>query len=191
MCKHVAAVLYGVAVRLDESPEQLFLLRGVDYQELIDPAALIAETTQPARADQRRLDTAHLGDIFGITLAGDVGNESMPDVSLTGKDVKKKKASGRLSSDVPVKKSVKVRRKKTVTAEKLKNVMNSGFPERLTGSSIYKKRRELQCSQRQFAQMLGVSASTVCHWESLKRRRLTVQETTKAKLAAFWSVERR
>ena len=31
MCKHVAAVLYGVGARLDSEPEMLFLLRGVDH----------------------------------------------------------------------------------------------------------------------------------------------------------------
>ena len=35
MCKHVAATLYGVGARLDNRPELLFLLRGVDHQDLI------------------------------------------------------------------------------------------------------------------------------------------------------------
>jgi uncharacterized Zn finger protein len=35
MCKHVAAVLYGVGARLDERPELFFLLRQVDQAELI------------------------------------------------------------------------------------------------------------------------------------------------------------
>lgn len=35
MCKHVAAVLYAVGARLDNSPEQIFLLRGVNQEELI------------------------------------------------------------------------------------------------------------------------------------------------------------
>ena len=35
MCKHVAAVLYGVGSRLDSKPELLFLLRGVNHEELI------------------------------------------------------------------------------------------------------------------------------------------------------------
>ena len=38
MCKHVAAVLYGVGARLDEEPQFLFVLRGVDENELIDSA---------------------------------------------------------------------------------------------------------------------------------------------------------
>ena len=33
MCKHVAAVLYGVGSRLDEQPELLFRLRAVDHSE--------------------------------------------------------------------------------------------------------------------------------------------------------------
>jgi hypothetical protein len=39
MCKHVAAALYGVGTRLDQKPEHLFLLRGVDQNELIAGAA--------------------------------------------------------------------------------------------------------------------------------------------------------
>ena len=35
MCKHVAAVLYGVGARLDESPELLFRLRAVEATELL------------------------------------------------------------------------------------------------------------------------------------------------------------
>jgi uncharacterized Zn finger protein len=35
MCKHVAAVLYGVGARLDHKPELLFRLRGVDETELV------------------------------------------------------------------------------------------------------------------------------------------------------------
>src|ERR1700692_3799017 len=35
MCKHAAAVLYGVGARLDRQPELLFRLHGVDEKELI------------------------------------------------------------------------------------------------------------------------------------------------------------
>ena len=40
MCKHVAATLYGVGARLDDSPELFFLLRGLDHQELIESAGM-------------------------------------------------------------------------------------------------------------------------------------------------------
>ncbi len=35
LCKHLAAVLYGVGARLDKNPELIFTLRGVDATELI------------------------------------------------------------------------------------------------------------------------------------------------------------
>ena len=35
MCKHIAAALYGVGVRLEEKPELFFELRGVDHSELV------------------------------------------------------------------------------------------------------------------------------------------------------------
>jgi len=35
MCKHIAAVLYGIGARLDHQPELLFTLREVDQQDLI------------------------------------------------------------------------------------------------------------------------------------------------------------
>jgi len=38
MCKHVAATLYAVGVRLDQSPELLFALRGADHFELVSEA---------------------------------------------------------------------------------------------------------------------------------------------------------
>jgi uncharacterized Zn finger protein len=63
MCKHVAAVLYGIGNRLDSRPELLFLLRGVDAGELIGTQLTVdAETT----AD--RINDGELADIFGIDL---------------------------------------------------------------------------------------------------------------------------
>lgn len=65
MCKHVAAVLYGVGARLDRQPELLFLLRHVDPQELILQAgsAPVVETGQHAQ-----LEGADLSALFGIEL---------------------------------------------------------------------------------------------------------------------------
>jgi uncharacterized Zn finger protein len=67
MCKHVAAVLYGVGARLDESPELLFLLRGVDHEELIaaelDAVGAAASAKGTAR---RRIADSELGNVFGI-----------------------------------------------------------------------------------------------------------------------------
>jgi uncharacterized Zn finger protein len=67
MCKHVAAVLYGVGSRLDTRPELLFLLRGVDHAELLDGAV---SKRRPAAPDGRgaRMASAELSDVFGIEI---------------------------------------------------------------------------------------------------------------------------
>ena len=49
MCKHVAAVLYGVGARLDDKPELLFTLRGVNHEELIETDAEQAVTKATSR----------------------------------------------------------------------------------------------------------------------------------------------
>jgi uncharacterized Zn finger protein len=69
MCKHVAAVLYGVGARLDERPELLFALRRTDEKDLIARAGAGMSTAVKAPARGRILDEGQLSDIFGIELA--------------------------------------------------------------------------------------------------------------------------
>jgi uncharacterized Zn finger protein len=66
MCKHVAAVLFGVGARLDEQPQLLFLLRHVNHNELITGAAGLG--TRPS-TKRKTLSSGELGDVFGIELA--------------------------------------------------------------------------------------------------------------------------
>lgn len=68
MCKHVAAVLYGVGARLDNKPEELFLLRQADHIELIAVAgtASIAKTT--ADHSDEILANTDLSSLFGIEM---------------------------------------------------------------------------------------------------------------------------
>ena len=58
MCKHVAAVLYGIGARLDEQPELLFKLRKVDEKDLIAKAGkglpLVEEGTRSRQGPGRR-----------------------------------------------------------------------------------------------------------------------------------------
>jgi len=68
LCKHLAAVLYGVGARLDTQPELLFKLRGVDHLELIGAAAEAPALTQGAK-DAGGLDDSQLSDVFGIEIA--------------------------------------------------------------------------------------------------------------------------
>ena len=68
MCKHVAAVLYGVGSRLDNMPEMLFLLRGVKHEELIEADAEKALTAATSRGKSKRLAADTLGEVFGIEI---------------------------------------------------------------------------------------------------------------------------
>ncbi len=67
MCKHIAAVLYGVGARLDHQPELLFLLRNVDHKELITTELDIHSTTS-GKGKRRRLGGADLSDVFGVDM---------------------------------------------------------------------------------------------------------------------------
>lgn len=66
MCKHVAAVLYGVGARLDNEPELLFLLRHVEPQDLIRQAGNVP--TMAHSDTQGALDSTDLSALFGIDL---------------------------------------------------------------------------------------------------------------------------
>ena len=68
LCKHVAAVLYGVGARLDEHPDLLFMLRSVDAEELISQAAGVTDLTATAGVGEPELAEADLGEVFGIEL---------------------------------------------------------------------------------------------------------------------------
>ncbi len=71
LCKHVAASLYGVGARLDQRPELLFLLRGVDPADLISKATAADAVRQAgAPTDAPALTDTELTDVFGIELAG-------------------------------------------------------------------------------------------------------------------------
>jgi uncharacterized Zn finger protein len=73
MCKHIAATLYGIGARLDQSPELLFLLRGVDHFELVAEATESIDRPA-ATAGGDTLSADALSDVFGIEIdAGEPG----------------------------------------------------------------------------------------------------------------------
>ncbi len=131
MCKHVAAVLYGAGARLDEEPELLFKLRGVNQEELIDTDAEAALSTATTAGKSRRIDAGDLSDVFGIDI--DVGDDKKSRRTKAKKKTKKaakktrkkkatravKKPSTKPASKKTSKKSAK-RAAKKATAKKTK-----------------------------------------------------------------------
>jgi uncharacterized Zn finger protein len=69
MCKHVAAVLYGIGARLDRQPELLFTLRKVDQQDLIATAGSDFSTKGKRPAGTKVLASDDLSEMFGIEMA--------------------------------------------------------------------------------------------------------------------------
>ena len=70
MCKHVAAVLYGVGARLDAQPELLFRLRAVDERDLIAHIDTAMPLTTAASSSGKLLETDDLSALFGLELVG-------------------------------------------------------------------------------------------------------------------------
>ncbi|MFT6160766.1 MAG: putative Zn finger protein [Myxococcota bacterium] len=65
LCKHVAAALYGVGARLDDRPELLFALRGVNPDDLLTTA--LTEPVGALQTDAPVFD-GDLSALFGIAL---------------------------------------------------------------------------------------------------------------------------
>ena len=92
MCKHVAGVLYGVGARLDERPELLFLLRGVDHEELVGSAHAAGVIAKGEKGGKhKKLSDGDLGEVFGIDLAG----SSRTAAKAAPRAIRKAKTGGR------------------------------------------------------------------------------------------------
>ncbi len=113
MCKHVAAVLYGVGARLDTKPELLFLLRGVDHQELISVEAEKAVVRATTQSKAKRVQAEDLGAVFGIDLEA---QEEPASVGPQGKVPAKQRRASRPAST----RSIANSRAKTRTRTKAK-----------------------------------------------------------------------
>jgi uncharacterized Zn finger protein len=69
MCKHVAAVMYGVGARFDRQPELLFRLRAVDEMELIANAGKADPLAKQRPGAGKLLGSDDLAGIFGLDMA--------------------------------------------------------------------------------------------------------------------------
>jgi uncharacterized Zn finger protein len=76
MCKHVAAALYGVGARLDEKPQLLFVLRGVDENELFAGAGEGMSLSNAAPNAANVLDDSDVAALFGLEMADTAGSKA-------------------------------------------------------------------------------------------------------------------
>jgi uncharacterized Zn finger protein len=172
MCKHVAATLYGVGARLDNKPELLFLLRGVDHEELIEAdAATFA--TKSRKGGVRRIADGDLQDVFGIELlkeetsASKRGKAPMENVAPQQQPSRRGKGKNE-----PVGKDDRLSR---ATASKAK-------VQTFTGKTIRELRARFDMSQGELATLIGVSTASVNKWEK-ERGRINLQSRTMSALS--------
>ncbi len=100
MCKHVAAVLYGVGSRLDADPAQLFKLRGVNFEELIDVNQAVLDVTSSKSSRRKRLDDTAFTDLFNFETTepsdGTTSSKGFPK-DLTGHAILEKRTALQLT----------------------------------------------------------------------------------------------
>lgn len=68
LCKHVAAVLYGIGARLDHQPELLFTLRQVAATDLLTKAGTGLAKQVGAPSSDRTLAADEVGTLFGLEM---------------------------------------------------------------------------------------------------------------------------
>jgi uncharacterized Zn finger protein len=77
MCKHVAAALYGVGVRLDEKPQLLFVLRGVDENELLANAGQDLGLKRAVPSAAKIIDDSDIAALFGLEMAESADSDTV------------------------------------------------------------------------------------------------------------------
>ena len=118
MCKHVAATLYGIGARLDDSPNLFFKLRKVDIDDLIQQTITDQSYNLLKKAEEtsaRIIAESDLSGMFGIDM------EDHMDFDLTKSD--EKLSSGRKTSRKavkPAKTKLKQRKSELKTGSKKK-----------------------------------------------------------------------
>lgn len=123
MCKHVAAVLYGVGARLDAQPELLFTLRKVEASELVRQAAEAPLNLGQRPTKARVIEDAALSELFGIELGETpavpaaapkkIGSPAGKTASLKPTVAKKVLAKKTPTKKMPVKKAASKKASKT------------------------------------------------------------------------------
>ncbi len=180
MCKHVAAVMYGIGNRLDSQPELLFILRNVDASELISGDMKIEIVGAKAA---KTISNDKLVGIFGDDIELDLPDKKP--AKSTPKTAKKTKFKAK--KKVVFKRKKLARKKKTVikVARKIKLSKNDNkIRKQPSGKAIAMLRKQSGLSVPKFAQQLGISATSIYKWEKVSGK-LKLHDSTLVKIEEF------
>jgi len=141
LCKHVAAVLYGVGARLDEKPELLFRLRKVDEKDLIARAGKGLQLSKKGPAMGKVLATDDISELFGLEM-GQADDEYPLEASPASSTPRRTRRAARSRSETaaiaaPAKRAA--RRSSTSTPKK-KRIRKAGMKKRTSKGKRAKRR---------------------------------------------------
>ncbi len=173
MCKHVAATLYGTGARLDQTPELLFTLRGVDPTEMVEAAVdQPLSRSKPRRG--RALETEELSSIFGVDI--DMEEVSPGEVSVSTKSTKKTKSTAVARSPATARasrKKVGTRPAKKKAAVSRKSTAKKSLPNKKVAKKTARKKA-----------MTTTATATVTRKKTTKAGKKVGTRPTKKKTAA-------
>ncbi len=161
MCKHVAAALYGTAVRLDEKPELFFTLRGIDINSFVASVAkeesaklLKKASVQSGRVLSTDGSGDDIGELFGISfdMVGEdnykgpatienIAESGIPEVKRTKKKVTKNVSGGSIKTVGKRSDSAKSAKKvvKKAVKKPVKKVIAKKKAQKATKKTVKKK----------------------------------------------------
>ncbi|MGB6534560.1 MAG: SWIM zinc finger family protein [Xanthobacteraceae bacterium] len=134
MCKHVAAALYGVGARLDEKPQLLFVLRGVDENELLASAGADLTLKKAAPGAAKVLDDRDVAALFGLEMAETANSESPTPTTLE----RQQRCKSRKGSKTPAVKRADAARK----SNRPRTARTKSEPELAALASVQKGREQ-------------------------------------------------
>lgn len=164
LCKHAAAVLSGVGSRLDERPELLFRLRGVDETELT--ADGILQTTAGGNGTAPvdvELDSGNGATaLHGPDAARQAAGPAAPSPPVHGNPTPPEPAQ----PPRKVKKTLTYRPPTPASSLPLASPGDIAAGFRPTGEMVGELRERCGCSVAEFADLIQVTAPTVRRWET-------------------------
>ena len=173
----------ALPICLDQSPELLFKLRGLDHEELID-LELDFSKQGKKKGKKQRLADQDLSEIFGVELDNNIVSEKAKKRSAHGvkKTIKTNRGHKReKQKGVRIKGKASSEKRKTNIKRASKATKPDGIvklPE--TAKAIIQLRKKLKLSKAEFAGLIKVSVVTVNNWEKKKGKLNMHTRTAKA-----------
>ena len=175
LCKHLAAVFYGIGARLDEDPALFFTLRGIDPGELLSATGAVDALTAAA-GDAPEIDASALGDVFGVDFDDPAAAAPPPpEVASPKSKVKSRKSQVAKESHPPgggwreapggERETLGNSAKRRGESAKCRGE-SATPPAAWTAKRLRALRRSLGLTQKAFGERLGLSNVAVCYLET-------------------------